>query len=142
MMHFTQIAVAGIAVIGAIQIALVEPLKRTVLPPQPPIIVHSLEWRAGVIVQDRTVTSIGKFTAAWDAEIRDVTTGLVVPGCKGSGVWPYDPGRASHNIPLAEWVGNSECRLARECYQAIAKYEAGTFSTSARSPVFCLGDDE
>ena len=140
-MHFTHIALGGVAVIGAIQFALVEPLKRAVLPPEPPIVVHSLEWRDGAIVQDRTVTSDGKFTAAWQAEIRDVSTGLPVPGCYGSGVWTYDPGRIAPEIPLAEWVGNPDCRLARECYQANATYEAGTFKTTARSPVFCLGDD-
>ena len=140
-MHFTQMALGGFAVIGAIQFALVEPIKRAILPPDPPIVVHSLEWRDGVIVQDRTVTSDGKFTAAWQAEIRDVTTGQVVTGCYGSGVWTYAPGRIAPEIPLAEWVGNSDCRLARECYQASATYEAGTFKTTARSPVFCLGGD-
>ena len=141
MMHFTHIALGGAAIIGAIQFAIVEPLKRVVLPPGPPIVVHSIEWRDGSIVQDRTVTSDGKFTAAWQAEIRDVATGLPVPGCYGSGVWGYEPGRIAPEIPLAEWVGNSDCRLDIGRYQAIATYEAGTFKATARSPVFTLGGD-
>ena len=139
-MHFTHIALGGVAVIGAIQFALVEPLKRAVLPPEPPIIVHSLEWRDGAILQDRTVTTDAKFTAAWQAEIRDVATGKAVPGCYGSGVWTYEPGRIAPEIPLAEWVGNSDCRLGGGRYQASATYEAGTFKSTARSPVFTLGE--
>ena len=140
-MHFTHIALGGVAIIGAIQFAIVDPLKRVVLPPEPPIIVHSLEWRNGSIIQDRTVTSDGKFTAVFQAEIRDVATGLAVPGCSGSGVWTYAPGRIAPEIPLVEWVRNPDCKLGGGQYQAFATYEAGTFKTTARSPVFTLGDD-
>lgn len=140
MMHVTQTIIGGIAVVGAFQLFAINPLLNRINPPQP-IVVHSLEWRDGIVVQERTVTTDGPFVAVWSSEIRNANTGEIVPHCYGTGVWPYEPGHRSPQIPLAEWVGNPACQLDPGRYQAIATYEAGRFRETARSPVFTVEGD-
>jgi hypothetical protein len=135
-MHLTQTIIGGVAVIGALQLAVLEPVKRSLLPPPPPIVVHSIEVQANTVIQDRTVNGDAKFTAVWSAEIKDARTGRTVPNCAGSGSWTYATGRSQPEIPLTEWVGNADCVLPAGSYQALASYEAGTFRTTARSDIF------
>jgi hypothetical protein len=123
----TGIAMAIAAILGAV-------VPKPASPP--PIVIHSLKYQDGAIIQDRTVSAQGKFTAIWSAQIVDVATGQPVPECYGTGVWGYAPGAQSPAIPIAEWVGNDACRLGPGAYQALASYEAGTFRTTARSDIF------
>jgi len=127
-------AITGVAlVLGAASI----PQK-----PRPPIEIHSLEYAGGAIRQDRTVNTSGPYLAAWEAQIINARTGLIVRNCVGEGIWHYGPGRADPEIPIAEWVGNPLCELPPGYYQAQAKYEAGQFKTSARSDVFVIRKPE
>ena len=138
-MHFAQIAIGGAAVMGFAQFAVIKPIKDYVAPVPAAIVIHSLTVDNGVITQDRTVSTEGRFTAVWNARIVDENTGAAVPNCYGSGVWHYSPGRQAVDIPLREWVGNNLCTLQPGRYQAMAIYEAGTFKASARSKVFIVG---
>ena len=135
-MHFTQTIIGGVAVVGMLQFAIVEPAKRALLPPPPPIVVHEIRVIGDTVIQDRTINGGVKFTAVWSAEIKDAATGKAVPGCSGVGAWTYAPGRSEYRIPLVEWVGNDDCRVGPGTYQALAAYEAGTFRTTARSDIF------
>jgi hypothetical protein len=132
-MHMTQMLIGTAAIAGFLQVgvSLVIPAVKP-----PPIAVHSLTYHDGAIVQRRTVATDGPFLAAWRAEIRDATTGEVVPGCQGSGVWRYQSGTIEAKIPIAEWVGSAACMLPPGRYQPVAQYEAGTFSTAIRGDVF------
>jgi hypothetical protein len=103
----------------------------------PPIEVRSLTYDAGYIVQDRTVSTTGPWSAIWDAQILDVATGKPAPGCDGSGVWSYPPGDLVARVPLAEWVG-SACTLGPGKYQPVATYRAGEFKTVARGAEFVI----
>jgi hypothetical protein len=123
----TGIAMAIAAILGAV---VPKP------PAPPPIVIHSLEYQDGTIIQERTVSAQGKFTAIWSAQIVDLATGQPVQDCYGTGVWGYAPGEQSPAIPIAEWVGNAACVLPAGSYQALASYEAGTFRTTARSDIF------
>lgn len=105
-------------------------------PEPPPIVVHSLTYENGYIVQDRTVNSDGKFTALWTAQIQDKATGLSVPGCQGSGTWDYEAGRKTPRIPVAEWVGSPECALPAGTFIPVATYMAGDFKLVQRGQEF------
>jgi hypothetical protein len=105
-------------------------------PATPPIVINELRYEAGYIVQDRTVASEGPFKAVWEAEILNKVTGEVVDNCSGSGFWDYEAGRKAPRIPIAEWVGNPDCRLGPGVYTPIATYSAGEFRTSARGDEF------
>jgi hypothetical protein len=137
-MHFTQAVIGGAAVVGVLQFAVIEPVKRVVMPAPPPIEINALELRQDTIIQDRTIHTDAKFTAVWSAEIRDAR-GNIVPGCEGTGVWSYAPGRQAVELSVAEWVGDPNCRLGAGRYQAVATYEAGSFRATARSPMVDLG---
>jgi hypothetical protein len=138
-MQFTQMLVGGAAVVGFLQFAVIEPVKRAAMPAPDPIVVHSLVLARDTIVQDRTVTtSGGKFEANWTAEIKDAR-GNVVPNCSGSGTWQYAPGRHVVTLSLAEWVGNPDCELPDQGrFQALASYRGGEFGTTARSPIVTI----
>lgn len=107
-------------------------------PAAQPIVVHSITYDSGYIVQDRTVNSDGPFKAFWTAEIMDASTGTAVPGCSGSGIWDYPSGRRATRIPIAEWVGNDACDLGPGSYIPIATYEAGEFREVVRGDAFGL----
>ncbi len=117
-------------------VALAMSLVLSPLMPQPPIVIHSLTYDDGVVIQDRTVTTDGPWTGVWSADIIDTTTGEVAPNCHGEGVWDYAPGRKTPNIPFKEGVGNLLCELPEGEYQLVAIYRAGTFKTIFRSEVF------
>jgi hypothetical protein len=142
LMQFTQALIGGAAVVAFLQFAVIEPAKRIVAPPPPPMVVHSISLADGIVTQDRSVNTDGRFTAIWTAEIRDAETGQMVPHCYGTGMWHYTPGRQAVEIPIREWVGNSLCELAPGQYQALATYEGGSFSTSARSPIVTVKEAE
>jgi hypothetical protein len=134
-MHMTQFFAGTAVLAGVLSLAV-----GAVVPPPvaPPIVIHSIAYADGEVTQDRTVSSEGSYTAAWTAEVRDFDTGYLVPGCQGSGVWPYPPGHKVVKMSLAEWVGSSQCRLPPGAYQLVATYFAGTFETLSRSERFVV----
>ena len=105
-------------------------------PTPPPIIVHSITYDAGMITQDRTITTAGPFKVVWEAAIIDAKTGRIVTGCSGSGAWDYPPGSLSPSFPVAEWVGNDACDLSPGVYVPMATYSAGEFRLVARGDAF------
>ncbi len=105
-------------------------------PTPPPIIINEISYRDGMIMQDRVVTTSGPFTAFWEAAILDGKTGLMVPGCQGSGVWDYPPGHKAPAFPVSEWVGNPNCDLPPGLYIPTATYSAGEFRIVARGNPF------
>lgn len=132
-MQMTQLAIGTLGLVAALQVAVT-----TILPAPPPIVVNSLAYDAGIVVQDRTINRGGKFSAVWEAEVLSVKTGQPVPGCAGRGDWDYAPGNKVAEIPLAEWVGSAECNLVPGEYQLFARYRAGEWGTTARSDVFTV----
>ena len=77
--------------------------------PTPPIVVHSLTYKDGLIYQDRTVdTDSGTFFAQWNATILD-GNGVPVSFCTGKGTWDYPAGRVVAEMDLARWTGNKNC---------------------------------
>lgn len=104
-------------------------------PPAPPIVVHSLTYDAGYIIQDRTVQKPA-WVAEWQAEIVSDVTGDVVAGCHGEGFWTYPGGRISPRISLTEWVGSEACTLAPGRYFPRASFSDGGFEAVVRGDVF------
>jgi hypothetical protein len=108
----SQTAAAG----GIIILALLG-VSKAILPHAPPITVHSisLDPVTGIVTQDRTATAKNWNDPVrlmnWAAQVVDLDTGNSIPGCTGSGSWPYKVGRVSADLPLEEWVGNERCRL-------------------------------
>ena len=125
--------VAALAAAGAIAV-------KAILPGPAPIQVHELRFEAGIVYQDRTVTTNGEaFFAQWAARVEDAETGDVVPWCVGSGAWPYEPGRRSVSLPLPEWVGNDACTadsLPPGLYVPVAVWSWGDDQTSHRGLAF------
>ena len=132
-MHMTNLALGTAGLATALHLAVT-----AILPAAPPIVVNRLSYDAGVVVQDRTINRIGKFSAVWEAEVISTKTGQAVPGCNGRGDWDYAPGNMVAQIPLAEWVGSSGCQLPPGDYQLFARYRAGEWGTTARSDVFTV----
>lgn len=125
--------------VGTAMLALIMQGAWEILGPSlPPIVVHSLTYEEGFIVQDRTVHADGKFTAVWAAVILDKKTGLAVPDCQGTGSWDYQAGHKVIEIPLAEWVGNPQCDLGPGTYIPMARYSAGEFLEIKRGEEFTL----
>ena len=118
--------VAGVGVIAGGLVA----LTGLVIPEVPPIEVHALQYEAGVIHQDRTVTTESEyFFASWRAEIKD-QSGLIV--CEGGGTWNYTAGQFVAAIPLDVWVGDEGCleRLTAGPYTPIASWFWGSDQTT------------
>jgi hypothetical protein len=130
-MHMTQLAVGTTALAAALHFTVA-----AILPAPPPIVINSLSYDAGKVLQDRTVNAGAKFSAVWEARIVSVDSGLVVAGCEGRGDWDYSPGNRVAKIGLAEWVGSTDCTLPPGQYQLFARYRAGSWATDARSDVF------
>lgn len=104
-MSYINLTVGVVAVAGAAQLVI-----NATLPSVPPIVAHSLTYIDGTVYQDRTVTSEAEFfPAQWKSVIVDAATDRPVPGCSGSGFWPYKSGRITAEIPLDEWVGSDTC---------------------------------
>jgi hypothetical protein len=113
-----------------------------ILPEAPPIDVHSLTYKDGLVYQDRTVTADSDyFPAEWRASIVDHLTRIPVDGCVGSGFWNYPAGRKVAEVPLTEWVGSDTCTpeylrgLGGEFY-AVASWHYGNSSTIATGEPF------
>lgn len=124
-MSLTQ-TLAGIGVIAGGLVA----LTGVVIPKVPPIEVHVLEYEAGMVHQDRTVTTDAEFFhASWVAQIQD-SGGRVI--CTGEGSWPYSAGTRIVDIPLDEWVGDEGCldRLTAGPYTPIASWFWGSDQTT------------
>lgn len=135
-MHMTHTVMGGIAVIGALQLAVINNLPS--LAPGP-IVINSLAVTDGRIAQDRTVTGGATFTAKWSAAIINDRTGDAVPWCMGSGVWDYAPGHAAPVMSLSEWTGSGDCTLESLPpgeYHPQVLFKAGEWSKGFRGDVF------
>lgn len=130
-MSFTQTTVGGAVILAALQSVWV-----LVGPSLPPIEVHSLNYDAGYITQDRTVNTSAPWVAVWEADIVDAISGRVVDGCHGEGNWSYEPGRKAVRMTVQEWVGNSDCNLTEGQYFPRAIYASGTEKIVARGEFF------
>ena len=103
-MSFSQTLIGGAGVFGVAMMAF-----NAVLPGPENIVVHSLEFDGLNVKQDRTVTAEGShFWASWSASVIG-PDGKALDWCVGSGSWPYETGRKSFDIPLAQWVGSESC---------------------------------
>ena len=132
----------AVLLVGGVSVAGLNGVIKAVLPEIPPIVAHSLEYKDGVILQDRTVTveGDGVFWAQWEAQIVYAETGDAVPGCTGSGSWNYKAGTKTYEIPLAEWVGAASCTpeaLPAGCYKPVAAWAWGPDQTSAIGKEWC-----
>ena len=142
-MTFTQmlpgLAIVGVSLHLALQAILPSP------PPPAPIVVHSLGFENGRVVQSRTVTPPDGRPAipmTWVAEIMDPETGLDVPGCHGSGGNVYQAGTADATYSLTDWTGNPDCTLAAlepgKAYVLQAAWFSGTETVMAQSAPIVL----
>jgi len=83
---------------------------QAVLPAPVPITIHSIAYRDGTVLQDRTVETDGaSFFAGWAATVINSTTGESVRWCEGSGAFPYKSGRITVEFTLPQWTGRAEC---------------------------------
>lgn len=110
------------------------------VPAPPPITVHSLSYDAGLVTQDRTVIADGEvMLMTWGAQVVNAATGEPVPGCTGSGTWPYEAGRREFSMPLDRWVGSLAClpgMLEPGQYYLRAVYSWQHDAVTAASPMF------
>jgi len=137
-MHMTQMVLATALLVGALQVGV-----NAVLPPAPPIEVHSLHLDGDTVTQERTVRAKGDvFWMRWTAAVIDPTTRLPVAGCRGSGDFNYPTGHRAAVMSLAEWTGAPGCaidRLPRGVpLQLSAIYAWGDNQVSAKSDVFVV----
>ena len=136
-MSFTNISVG----IGAVSAGLLF-VTGSIIPPLPPITVHSLTYDAGVVHQERTVEvdpPAVVFWAQWRAEVIDATTDAPVPGCVGSGSWNYEAGYKVVDIPIGEWVGQPiTCTpdILPDRFYLRASWYWGEDQTSAESAIY------
>lgn len=128
-MSVTQTFIGSGVVGGALYV-----LTGAIIPAPPAIVVHALEYRDGMIIQDRTVNSDVPFYAAWAARIED-DAGQTV--CAGSGAWAYEPGRLAIDLPLTEWVGDPDCTLSPGVtYHPVGVWSWGDEQASFEGPRF------
>jgi hypothetical protein len=110
-MHFTQTIIGGVAVIGALQFAVLEPVKRSFLPTPKALEIRALEYTVidgvGHVRQHIAPTQRGMvIEARWVAQIeRPLSSGSLQLLCSGSGVAPYSGTVATW--PLAAWAAPS-----------------------------------
>jgi len=123
--------IIGAGVVGVAMNALLG----AVLPSGEGVIVHSLTYDAGYVLQDRTVMAESNFNMQWTAKVVDVATGDVVYPCEGFGVFDYPPGRKVARIPIAEWVGNDACTVDvfqhGRAYELQASWDWGSETVAA-----------
>ena len=130
-MSLTQTTIGSAVILAALQSAWV------VIGPQPaPIVVHSLQYEAGFITQDRTITAQAPWVAVWSADIVDAVSGLPVAGCHGDGNWAYEVGRKAVKMTVQEWVGSADCSLPEGQYFPRATYASGTDRIVVRGDFF------
>lgn len=112
-------------------------LITSILPEPQPIVVHSLDYKDGVVYQDRTVTTDGPFFyATWAAEVIYASTGDTVRGCAGGGSWNYEPGRIVADMSLDRWTNTDNCVLDAGTYQLVASWFWGADQEVHKSEVF------
>ena len=121
---------------GGLLAAMLQAAWVAVSPFPPPIVIHSLTYQDGMVIQDRTVKAATKFAAVWTAEIVDATTGAVVAGCSGGGAWDYVPGRKAVEMTVQEWVGSPTCDVPAGKFYPRSTYKAGEFYISERGEIF------
>lgn len=133
-MSTTQLAV-GVAALSMIGSGIVS----LVLPQPAPFIVNGLRMDAGIITQDRTITTDQTaFYAQWAATVEDAT-GESIRRCEGSGANAYSPGRKAVTFRLEDWTGKPGCTwesLPPGLYALRASWRAGEWSTSIKSETF------
>lgn len=134
-MHFTQTFAGAALIAGALHLGVSNVLPD---PPAPPLVViNSLSYSDGVVIQDRAINATDRQWIIWEAAVVSDMTGQPVPGCSGAGFWEYSPGERVARIPLREWVGNANCQLIDGAkYQLFSRYKIGGWGTDARSEVF------
>jgi hypothetical protein len=136
-------SVINTAVGGVGAVAIGTAVLQAVLPGPAPIVVHQLSYEAGIVTQDRTVTTNAPvFFAKWRAQVVNVATGDPLRRCTGGGTWNYKSGRAAYSMPLSQWVGSDACpasSLPEGAYRLIATWSWGDEQTHAQSPVFAIG---
>ena len=110
-----------------------------VAPLSAPLVIHSLSYDSGYIIQDRTISNGGDpVPMVYKAAIVSKLTGQTVPNCEGTGGWSYTDGHATLRIPLKEWVANPLCTLPPGEYQPVAKYETWRFGLTFRGDSFTV----
>lgn len=137
MMHTAQALIGSVVIAGALSVVF-----DTVTPEIKPIVVHDLSFDGQTMSQDRTVTTDGDvFFARWEAQVVDVSTGDVVPWCRGGMHWNYKAGQMVYQDTLENWVGSPACTidsLPNGEYQAVATWYWGTDQTSKSSNIFVI----
>lgn len=132
-MQLTSTIIAGTIVATPLAVVL-----SALLPEPQPIQVHALQFDGGQIVQSRTVTFAGDvFFARWEAQVEDATSGEII--CQGSGTWNYKVGYLDARMPLARWVGQTDCTyesLPEGDYVPVASWYWGSDQTSFRGDTF------
>jgi len=102
----TQTLVGGVVAFGATMA-----LLQSVLPAPQNIVVHSITFDRGHVIQDRTVNSESDhFWATWSASVIG-PDGNALEWCIGSGAWPYQSGRKQFPMSLEKWTGADACTL-------------------------------
>lgn len=110
-MHLTQTIIGGVAIIGALQFAVLEPIKRAFATPQRILEIAAVEYiqieGAGHIRQHILPPAGVTIKGAWVAQIERPTSGGALRVlCSGSGIAPYSGTVAIW--PLTEWA-SADC---------------------------------
>ncbi len=130
----SQTILGGAAIVAAATFAI-----QSVAPTQDGIAVHQIAYEDGMVTQDRTVNGTHDvFMAFWAANVTDVNTGLVVPGCEGDGSFAYPVGRSNPTMTLQRWVGSDECVLTSGTYELRGAWSWGDRQTVAKSAPFTV----
>lgn len=136
-MSMFNTVIGGAGLVVAATVAL-----QSMLPGPPPFVVNSLNYEAGVVTQDRTITtSAPAFYAAWAATVENADTGESLHWCEGNGANAYPPGRRAVEFSLQDWTGNPLCTFASlpsGRYALRASWAWGGQSTAAKSPIFTV----
>lgn len=121
---------------GGIFVTVASALIQLVAPDPAPIVLNSISYESGYVMQDRTVTTSEPFWASWAAQVINADTGEKVVGCFGEGSFAYEPGNKAARLPLQEWVGSDECSLSSGSYYLAAAWYWGDSQLGAKSDVF------
>ncbi len=130
----SQTILGGAAMVAAATFAI-----QSIAPSTVGVHINALEYADGMVTQDRTVTGDGDvFFAFWAANVTDLSTGEVVPGCEGDGSFAYPVGRDKPTMTLQRWVGSEECTLTAGSYELRGAWLWGDRQTVAKSAVFTV----
>ena len=121
---------------GGILVAVASTLIQLVAPDHAPIVLNSISYESGYVMQDRTVTTSEPFWASWAAQVINADTGEKVDGCFGEGSFAYAAGNKVVRLSLQEWVGSDDCSLSIGSYYLAAAWYWGDSQLGAKSDVF------